>query len=45
MIGVLLIGLIETMWAAYFTIDYKDVATLRKFISLHPNGEMLRGSY
>jgi branched-chain amino acid transport system permease protein len=26
-IGGLLIGLIETMWSAYFTIDYKDVAT------------------
>ena len=25
-IGELLIGLIETMWSAYFTIDYKDVA-------------------
>jgi len=25
-IGGLLIGLIETMWSAYFTIDYKDVA-------------------
>jgi branched-chain amino acid transport system permease protein len=26
-IGGLLIGLIETMWSAYFSIDYKDVAT------------------
>ncbi len=26
MIGGLLIGLIETMWSAYFSIDYKDVA-------------------
>jgi branched-chain amino acid transport system permease protein len=25
-IGGILIGLIETMWSAYFTIDYKDVA-------------------
>jgi len=25
-IGGLLIGLIETLWSAYFTIDYKDVA-------------------
>jgi branched-chain amino acid transport system permease protein len=25
-LGGLLIGLIETMWSAYFTIDYKDVA-------------------
>jgi branched-chain amino acid transport system permease protein len=25
-VGGLLIGLIETMWSAYFTIDYKDVA-------------------
>ena len=25
-IGGLIIGLIETMWSAYFTIDYKDVA-------------------
>jgi branched-chain amino acid transport system permease protein len=22
----LLIGLIETMWSAYFSIDYKDIA-------------------
>ena len=26
-IGGLLIGLIETFWSAYFSIDYKDVAT------------------
>ncbi|RTL72642.1 MAG: branched-chain amino acid ABC transporter permease LivH [Hyphomicrobiales bacterium] len=26
-LGGLLIGLIETLWSAYFTIDYKDVAT------------------
>jgi branched-chain amino acid transport system permease protein len=26
MIGGLLIGLIETMWSAYFSIEYKDVA-------------------
>ena len=26
LLGGLLIGLIETMWSAYFTIDYKDVA-------------------
>ncbi|HXW41063.1 MAG TPA: branched-chain amino acid ABC transporter permease LivH [Xanthobacteraceae bacterium] len=26
-IGGILIGLIETMWSAYFSIDYKDVAT------------------
>ena len=25
-IGGLLIGLVETMWSAYFSIDYKDVA-------------------
>ena len=25
-LGGLLIGLIETMWSAYFSIDYKDVA-------------------
>jgi branched-chain amino acid transport system permease protein len=25
-IGGLLIGLIETMWSAYFSIDYKDIA-------------------
>ena len=25
-IGGLLIGLIETFWSAYFTIEYKDVA-------------------
>ncbi len=27
MLGGLLIGLIETFWSAYFTIEYKDVAT------------------
>ena len=26
-LGGLLIGLIETFWSAYFSIDYKDVAT------------------
>jgi branched-chain amino acid transport system permease protein len=26
MIGGILIGLIETMWSAYFSIEYKDVA-------------------
>ena len=26
MIGGLIIGLIETFWSAYFTIEYKDVA-------------------
>jgi branched-chain amino acid transport system permease protein len=26
MLGGLIIGLIETFWSAYFTIDYKDVA-------------------
>jgi branched-chain amino acid transport system permease protein len=26
-VGGLLIGLIETLWSAYFSIDYKDVAT------------------
>jgi branched-chain amino acid transport system permease protein len=26
-VGGLLIGLVETMWSAYFTVDYKDVAT------------------
>ena len=26
MLGGLLIGLIETFWSAYFTIEYKDVA-------------------
>ena len=25
-VGGLLIGLVETMWSAYFSIDYKDVA-------------------
>ena len=25
-VGGLLIGLIETLWSAYFSIDYKDVA-------------------
>ncbi len=28
-LGGLLIGLIESLWSAYFTIDYKDVATSR----------------
>ena len=28
MLGGLLIGLIETFWSAYFSIEYKDVATL-----------------
>jgi branched-chain amino acid transport system permease protein len=27
-LGGLLIGLVETLWAAYFTLDYKDVAAL-----------------
>ena len=26
-LGGLMIGLIESLWSAYFTIDYKDVAT------------------
>jgi branched-chain amino acid transport system permease protein len=26
MIGGILIGLIETLWSAYFSIEYKDVA-------------------
>jgi branched-chain amino acid transport system permease protein len=26
MLGGLLIGLIETMWSAYFSVEYKDVA-------------------
>ena len=26
-IGGLLIGVIESLWSAYFSIDYKDVAT------------------
>jgi branched-chain amino acid transport system permease protein len=26
-VGGLLIGIIETMWSAYFSIDYKDVAS------------------
>ena len=26
MLGGLIIGLIETMWSAYFTVEYKDVA-------------------
>jgi branched-chain amino acid transport system permease protein len=26
MLGGLVIGLIETFWSAYFTIEYKDVA-------------------
>ena len=26
MLGGLLIGLIEVMWSAYFTVEYKDVA-------------------
>jgi branched-chain amino acid transport system permease protein len=31
-IGGLLIGLIETMWSAYFSIDYKDVAVFAVLI-------------
>ena len=27
-VGGLLIGLIETLWSAYFSLDYKDVAAL-----------------
>jgi branched-chain amino acid transport system permease protein len=26
MLGGLLIGLIETLWSAYFSVEYKDVA-------------------
>jgi branched-chain amino acid transport system permease protein len=26
MLGGLIIGLIETLWSAYFTVEYKDVA-------------------
>jgi branched-chain amino acid transport system permease protein len=26
MLGGLIIGLVETMWSAYFTVEYKDVA-------------------
>jgi len=28
MLGGLLIGLIETLWSAYFSVEYKDVAAL-----------------
>jgi branched-chain amino acid transport system permease protein len=27
MLGGLLIGLVEAFWSAYFTIEYKDLAT------------------
>jgi branched-chain amino acid transport system permease protein len=40
-IGGLIIGLIEVMWSAYFTIDYKDVATfciLAIVLVLMPSG-------
>ena len=40
-LGGLLIGLIETMWSAYFSIDYKDVATfsiLAIMLDLHALG-------
>jgi branched-chain amino acid transport system permease protein len=31
-VGGLLIGLIEVMWSAYFSIDYKDVAVFAVLI-------------
>jgi branched-chain amino acid transport system permease protein len=31
-LGGLLIGLIETLWSAYFSIDYKDVAAFAVLI-------------
>ncbi len=40
-LGGLIIGLIEVMWSAYFTIDYKDVATfciLAIVLVLMPSG-------
>ncbi len=33
MLGGLLIGFIEGMWSAYFSIDYKDVDLRKKFIT------------
>ena len=41
MLGGLLIGLIETFWSAYFTIEYKDVATFSILVLVlifRPNG-------
>jgi len=32
MLGGILIGLIETMWSAYFSIEYKDVAAFAVLI-------------
>ena len=32
MLGGLVIGLIETMWSAYFTVEYKDVAAFTVLI-------------
>ncbi len=32
MIGGLIIGLIETMWSAYFTVEYKDVAAFTMLV-------------
>ncbi|MBB1250092.1 MULTISPECIES: branched-chain amino acid ABC transporter permease [unclassified Rhizobium] len=44
-LGGLLIGLIESLWSAYFTIDYKDVATfsiLAIVLIFKPSGLMGR---
>ena len=41
MLGGLLIGLIETFWSAYFTIEYKDVAAFSILVVVlifRPNG-------
>jgi len=41
MLGGLLIGLIETFWSAYFTIEYKDVAAFTILVLVlifRPNG-------
>jgi branched-chain amino acid transport system permease protein len=41
MLGGLLIGLIETFWSAYFTIEYKDVAAFAILVLVlifRPNG-------
>jgi branched-chain amino acid transport system permease protein len=37
-LGGLLIGLIESLWSAYFTIDYKDVATFSIVLIFKPSG-------
>jgi len=45
MLGGLVIGLIETFWSAYFTIEYKDVAAfsmLAIVLIFFPTGQLGR---